>query len=287
MFDKLRSLLGGSENASSSSDGRRVNRVDGDPTGLLDDDPTGLLDSEPTGLFDDDEWFETVDVDARDVAGEAKGGADVGTAPRTPSVSPETARPGGDSPVSTDFPRGTFVLPYSVPFLQNLETRAQNGAHEVVETVYVLAGPTYTTPNVMFQLDDPELYESATPSSVTSMTRAMARRVAAAYDGLPAPKMIARVHTHPNGSTTPSDVDRTGNDRLVEIYRDELGTEDVEFFQGIHAFDRHRERQRDLDDRYEPRASVNGVSWHGSRFQHTLKLFDPHFRQNRPVEVLR
>jgi len=277
MFDKLRSLISISSPSSvrTSSDGD-------DPTGLLGTDPTDIMGTDPTGLLDNDDWFDAREVHTSGSTADTGSAAPSSSAP----VSPDIASPPADSPLNADFERGTFAVPHSTPFLQNLETRAQNGAHEIVETAYVLTGPAYAVPNLMFQLDRPDYYTSATESSLHSLTGKMALDVAKAYEGYEPPKMVAWIHTHPNGSTVPSTTDKRGAESVKRTFERALGTDDFEFFNGIHAFDNTWERESTVDERYSPEKGARTVSWTGTRFKHTLAMWDKTFKHSRPMEVL-
>jgi len=194
-----------------------------------------------------------------------------------PKVSPR------DSPVGT-YSRGTFAFPDSKPFMQALETRGKNGAHERVETVYVLTGQSPTTPTELFGLDKPEYYKSATRSSVTTLEGKVARRVAASYPDGETPNVIARFHTHPGGTTTPSDVDRKSAESVKSCYEDAFGTDDFEFFHGIHAYV-EQSGVPSVSERHDPSAVSGGISWRGEQYRHELALFGPRFRDRRDVVI--
>lgn len=223
-------------------------------------------------------WFRTHTIDlSSDVDQPSGSGSDTPagpTSPPTPDVDP------GDS--STAHDRGTFAFPTGRDFLQKLEARGLNGAHQRVETVYILAGPTYTTPTDLFRVDNPEYYASATRRSVTSYGRKMARKVAALYPDGEAPKLLARFHTHPGGSTRPSDTDRDSAEQIASQFSDALGTSDFEFFQGIHAYKDHNGNPGP-SERHDPVVRSNSVSWRGEQYRHELALYGPAFRNPRRV----
>ncbi|WP_135826448.1 MPN domain-containing protein [Halorussus ruber] len=230
---------------------------------------------DPSGVLDDDSWFttHTFDVDFEERSAESK--------PRTdpePDVSPRSP------PVGTTNPRGTFAFPASKPFMQALETRGKNGAHERVETVYVLTGQSETTPTELFGLDEPEFYQSATRSSVTTLEGKVARRVAASYPEGRTPNVVARFHTHPGGTTTPSDVDVKSAENVKECYEKAFGTDDFEFFHGIHAYV-EQSGVPSVNERHDPSAVSGGVSWRGEQYRHELALFGPRFRDRRDVVI--
>lgn len=225
-------------------------------------------------------WFRTHTIDlSSDVDQPAESGADSPAGPTTPST-PDVA-PGGSS---KSHDRGTFVFPAHRDFLQKLEARGLNGAHQRVETVYVLAGSTYTTPTDLFRLDNPEYYASATRRSVTSYGRKMARKVASLYPDGQAPKLLVRFHTHPNGSTRPSDTDRSSAGEIASQFADAFGTSDFEFFQGIHAYKDHSGNPGP-SERHEPVARSNSASWRGEQYRHELALYGPEFRNPRRVVI--
>ncbi|MES3518360.1 MAG: hypothetical protein PPP58_11930 [Natronomonas sp.] len=90
-----------------------------------------------------------------------------------PSGPTSPSAPGGPASPSTDAPsvepqsRGTFVLPDDKHFMQKLEARGKNGHGAIVETVYVLTGPSYTLPTDLIRLDNEEYYGTATRTSVS------------------------------------------------------------------------------------------------------------------------
>lgn len=236
-------------------------------------------------------WFRSHSVSLNETAEETDDGGFVSalgdrirnglsTAPETatPATTTEPTTPDG---ADTSVPSGTFVCPTDSQFLQMLEVRAKNGANRRVETVYTLTGGDPTTPTDMFALDDPEFYRSATPSSVTTLGGRMASAVADRFPDGESPGLIARFHTHPGGTTTPSDTDRDSATDIYEGHADAFGHDDFEFFHGIHAYREHGTN----DPRREPEAVSNTVSWEGEQYTHTLALFGPRFRNHREVRV--
>ncbi|USZ69230.1 Mov34/MPN/PAD-1 family protein [Halorussus salilacus] len=242
---------------------------------------------DPSGILDDDSWFEThtFEVDFDDESSTSAGPSRSTATPPTGTgrtVRPET--PPEDSPLDPSAPRGTFSFPASKPFMQALETRGKNGAHERVETVYVLTGQSYTTPTELFGLDDPEYYASATRRSVTTKEGKIARRVAASYPAGETPNVVARFHTHPGGSTVPSDTDVQSAEKIERCYEQAFGTDDFEFFHGIHAYV-DQSGTPSVEDRHDPTALNGGVSWRGEQYRHELALFGPRFRNSRSVVI--
>ena len=190
----------------------------------------------------------------------------------------------GPSPDPSDVPRGTFAFPDDEFFMQALEVAGKNGAQERVETVYVLAGSTYTDPNELFALDDPEYYRAATPRMVVSHGRKMARAIANRYPDGKAPNLIARFHTHPGGSVTPSDADRKSARAVRDLFERVFETDDFEFFHGIHAYIDHS-GSTTPEERRNPEASSNGISWYGEQYRHELALYGPGFENPRRVVI--
>lgn len=225
-------------------------------------------------------WFRTHTIELNSDVEQSSGGE--ATSPAEPPTPPTPDADLGDSATSHD--RGTFVFPAHQDFLQKLEARGVNGAHQRVETVYVLAGSTYTTPTDLFRLDNPEYYASATRRSVTSYGRKMAKKVANLYPDGQAPRLLARVHTHPNGSTRPSDTDRSSAGEIASQFADAFGTSEFEFFQGIHAYKDHS-RNPGPSERHNPTARSNSASWHGEQYRHELALYGPEFRNPRRVVI--
>ena len=170
--------------------------------------------------------------------------------------------------------RGTFVFPAADrDFLQLLELRANNGATELVETVYVLTGSTYYVPEQLFAFDDPGLYYEATPYLVDADREAIAADLARLCRiGLaPAPKLIMEVHTHPSGSTIPSDRDRRYGPENRPVY-DRYFT-DFEFFYGIHGL-QDRDRPDPACIRCPEQTDYNEIGWQGENMEHRLGVYD-------------
>lgn len=189
------------------------------------------------------------------------------------------------SPTTEEFPAGTFVLPRDKHFLQKLEARGRNGHGEFVETVYVLTGPTPTQPTDLVRLESPELYGTATRTSVEFSPKQMAREVAKLYPDEQSPGVIARFHTHPpHGSVTPSSEDRQSAPSVRRAFVDAFGTDDFEFFHGIHQLEPH-DTTTSPDSRQSPRVEQQRVqlggtevnqeyiTWLGEQYQHRLAVF--------------
>lgn len=178
--------------------------------------------------------------------------------------------------------RGEFVFPGGdVDFMQLIEIRANNGATNDIETVYVLTGETYFVPTQLFAFDDPELYNEATANRVNVKSQVLARTVAKFYDERPGPKLIVWVHTHPSGGTQPSLADINCTPRQKRLYNQYFT--DYELFLGIHGLkevcdpDPDWLRQPELTADHE-------VSWWGENRKHSLALYDAHY-EPRPVVI--
>jgi hypothetical protein len=208
------------------------------------------------------------------------------TAPESPSTpaSPGTGTGTGSGGTAGTHDRGTFVFPTHQHFMQMVATRGLNGAHPNVETVYVLAGPTYTTPTDLFRLDDPDYYTTATRTKVSSYGRKMAEKVANCYPDGQAPKLLARFHTHPSGSTRPSDTDKGSAAKIASHFENAFGTSDFEFFHGIHAYSDHGGNPKP-GERHDPSARSNVVSWRGEAYDHDLALYGRKFRNPKQVVI--
>jgi len=193
-------------------------------------------------------------------------------APSTPSVTPD------DSTAS--YSRGTFVLPNDRDFIQKVEARGGNGHQSIVETVYVLTGPTYTRPTDLIRLDNEEYYGSATRSSVSFNPYAMADKVANLYPDGEAPKLIARFHTHPGGTVRPSSQDKQSAKKVRSAFEHAFDTDDFEFFHGIHGIEEHG-RNPGPDERQTPTVQSDTLQWAGERFHHKLAVYGRQFQPPR------
>jgi proteasome lid subunit RPN8/RPN11 len=179
--------------------------------------------------------------------------------------------------------RGTFVFPAAdTDFMQLLEIRGNNGATADVETVFVLASDeSYCVPTRLFAFDDPRLYKKATDSRVNVDNEAVARTVATFYEKQSGPRLITRVHTHPSGETTPSQLDQNvGPDRYATFNQ---YFDDYEFFLGIHALKEPCDPDPGWLRRPEQTAE-HEVTWWGENRKHTLALYDPAY-EPAPVIV--
>jgi len=193
------------------------------------------------------------------------------------------SRPATINTPSTDpenHSRGTFVFPSHDPgFMQRLELRGNNGARQDVETVYLLAGDSYTTPTELIQLDDPAVYNRMTPTSVSTKLNAVAEQLARMYEGRPDPKLIAYVHTHPGGSTRPSPTDKQGSETAKKVF--ERYFQDFEFFNAIHALGKMADVP--VDKMRNPKESGGGVWWYGETRRHELAIFDKYYNSRQVV----
>lgn len=179
--------------------------------------------------------------------------------------------------------RGTFVFPADDrDFLQLLEVRANNGSVKTVETMYVLAGRSYYVPETVVSCDDPGLYRGADRTTVKPREKRLARRVADVAENVLQPQMVCWVHTHPNGSTNPSDGDKKWCTHTKSRF-DKHFEGDYEFFLGIHGVGERGEPDWEWMRRPE-RTDENEVSWWGEYRKHKLAVYDEAF-DPRPVTV--
>lgn len=197
------------------------------------------------------------------------------SSPASPSVEPD--------PASDTHPRGTFVLPENQHFLQKLEARGKNGHGSIVETVYVLTGASYTQPTDLIRLDNDDYYGSATKTSVSFNPRSMAEKVASLYPDGETPQLIARFHTHPGGTLRPSDADRSSANNVRTAFENAFGTDEFEFFHGIHGLEEHN-RSPPPDERQAPSASGH-VHWLGERYRHKIAVFGTGFKHKKDVAI--
>jgi len=206
------------------------------------------------------------------------------------TVDSETTKPEADlsrpatiskpTPDPESYSRGTFVFSSHDPgFIQRLELRGNNGAQRDVETVYLLAGDSYTTPTELIQLDDSAVYNKMTPTSVSTKLNAVAQQLARMYEDRPDPKLIAYVHTHPGGSTRPSLTDKQGSETAKKVF--ERHFDDFEFFNAIHALGDKADVP--IEKMREPRESGGGVWWYGETRRHELAVFDAHYNSRQVI----
>lgn len=224
-----------------------------------------------------------ISVDETDPHGEADGRVDPAGGSRTPQEPPSTPDDDGD-PSPDPAPRGTLVFPKNKHFMQKLEARGENGHGETVETVYVLAGANYARPTDLIRLDNETYYRSATKTSVRFDPRAMAEKVANLYPSGAAPKMIARFHTHPSGSVRPSTTDKDSAAQVRRAFENAFGTDDFEFFHGIHGLQEHG-RDPSPGQRQDPSVSEGSLSWLGERYRHRIAVYGAGFEQRKPIRV--
>lgn len=216
------------------------------------------------------------DMESRRTAPSPSSTTDGPTSPPSSTVDPE--------PTADPYSRGTFVLPNDRDFMQKLEARGTNGHGEMVETVYVITGPTYTQPTDMIRLDNEEYFVSATKTSVSFKTRKMARAVARLFPDDEPPKVIARFHTHPGGTLRPSQKDKESASAIEQSFEDAFETDDFEFFHGIHGLEEHG-RSPGPDKRQSPSDSRGHINWLGERYRHKIAVYGHGFRQQKDVGI--
>lgn len=177
--------------------------------------------------------------------------------------------------------RGTFVFPGDDrDFMQKLEIRANNGAVDDVETVYVVTGSTYFVPEDLWAFDDPSLYDTAERYEVDIDDRATAETIRDFYAGRPGPRMIFRVHTHPpDGADGPSDQDYSVAEEREKVF--DRYFDDYELFLGIHLLGEERPPNPGLM-RVPNQTEENKITWLGENRKHTLAVYDGAY-EPRPV----
>lgn len=207
--------------------------------------------------------------------------------PVTPSdtISDPSQQPNSPA-ISSPESRGTIVVPANKDFLQKVETRGKNGHRPTVETIYVLAGPTYTQPTDLIRLDDDSYYGDATRSSVRFDPHAMAQKVANLYPDDDLPKLIARFHTHPSGSTAPSSKDKQSAPAVRKAFVEAFGTTDFEFFHGIHGLKNHGGSPTP-SERQQPTEQNGKITWKGEQYRHTLAVFGERFERQKQIRIRR
>lgn len=220
---------------------------------------------------------------------------DTSEMPTTSDPSPTTTET--SSPTPGEFSSDTFVLPRDKHFLQKLEARGRNGHGEFVETVYVLTGPTPTQPTDLVRLDRPELYGTATRTSVEFGPHQMAREVEELYPSDHTPGVVARFHTHPpDGSVTPSQKDRETAPSVHRAFVEAFGTDEFEFFHGIHQLEPHDtspkpdsrqspQIERQQVQRGDTNLTQEYITWRGEQYQHRIAVFGRGFASMKEVAL--
>lgn len=154
-------------------------------------------------------------------------------------ASGSTGESDAPEPADGTHPRGTAVVPRNKHYLQKLEARARDGQAHLVETAYALTGQTYTRPADLIPLDDNEFYLLFTRTSTNYDVGGMAEEVAGGCSGRSPPTVVAKFHTHPGGVPSPSQADRSGVQTVHREFVTPFGTDDFEFFHGIHGLTEH------------------------------------------------
>lgn len=167
--------------------------------------------------------------------------------------------------------------------MQKLEARAKSGRKELVQTVYVLTGPTYTQPRDLIRLDSTDYYKSEDKHGVSFHPQKMAQAVANLVSDDEPPKLIARFHTHPGGTVRPSEQDKKTAPAVKQSFEDAFGTDDFEFFHGIHALEEHGQNPKP-DQRQSPSDSRGHIHWRGEQYRHKLAVYGEGFEQQKDIE---
>jgi hypothetical protein len=214
--------------------------------------------------------------DSPDKKGTTPGDEEPPTSP-SPGVNP--------NPNPNNYTRGDFVFDSSdTDLIQKMEIRGNNGVDEVdsdVETKYLLTGPSYTTPTDIIQLDNPSLYSKVTETTIRYNVTEIAKYVAQLHEGGHEPNLVVSVHTHPSGSTYPSDMDRNDAralERALGRYFD-----DFEFLQGIHGL---QERSTPSSSQLrEVHREEGSIWWYGENRKHEIAIYDGGFNPEPEVMV--
>lgn len=247
-------------------------------------DPSGVLDAK---------WFESQTLrfeqnEATDAPGatEPSRRHEAVDGVTTDELGSHVVDPPSSAPTIRDTDPDRFGLPLQPQFVRQMELAAKNGAHERVETGYVLAGMSETVPNVLFGLDDRCLYLESTDRALNPRIRSIARRVAAAYPAAVTPDLLVWIHTHPhNEEAQPSEQDTAGNDELRDCFVEAFEADSFKFLQGIHAY-ATRSGEPTLGYRHQPTADGDAFLWAGEQYTHTLRVWDYRFQQPLQPEVI-
>jgi hypothetical protein len=90
-------------------------------------------------------------------------------------------------------------------------------------------------------------------------------------------RILAYVHTHPFGSTTPSEVDKESATKIESSINEQF--DDVEILFGIHSL-QETEAESAIEMR-NPTVVEGELRWFGERRTHQLALYDNEFRKQR------
>lgn len=189
-------------------------------------------------------------------------------------------------PEATDdvHPRGTFIVPRNKHYFQKLEARSRDGQASLVETVYALTGKNYTHPTDLIPLDNDKFYFMSTQQMTSYNARAMANEVARSYSGSTSPKIIAKFHTHPGGVPSPSNADQSGAREIYQEFVSAFGTDDFEFFHGIHSLTKHG-RSVSPNQRQQPQIINDRLVWEDAIFKHHVAVYGYDFQTQKPIRL--
>jgi hypothetical protein len=218
--------------------------------------------------------------DEKDAGASATGGG-AASGPDQPPVEDDTTAVEPDT-----YPTGAFVVPASRDFLQKLETRGKDGQGRLVETMYVLTGPTRTQPTDLIGLENPAFYGSVTRTSLEFNPKRMAEKVASLFPEDEPPGLVARFHTHPSGTVSASQQDKQSAPAVQKAFVNAFGTNDFEFFHGIHALEEHG-GSPGPERRQNPSVTDGVVKWTGERYTHRIGVFGDGFEKPQAIKINR
>lgn len=165
-------------------------------------------------------------------------------------------------------------------FTDFMETRSESQFRpesKDVETVYALSGTESDTIDTSHKLSSEQVVSKSSPQKVNYRTKQMIEHISQKREEKP--KLIVKFHTHPRGTSKPSNDDLKAWKKVHEVIKEEWPGTTVLF--GIHAFSREYNKPK---NRKEPEVSGKTlVEWRSLTRDHSVKVYD---KDGNPIKVV-
>ncbi len=166
--------------------------------------------------------------------------------------------------------KDSLHIPKSI-FTDFMETRAESQfrpGKEDVETIYALSGSDENKVDTKHKFSSGQIVTNSSDSTVDYRAKNIIEHISKKRDSTP--EVIVKVHTHPRGTTDPSDKDLKSWKKVAKIIREEWPNTKVLF--GVHAFSREFNSPKKRKD-----PQITGktqVEWRSLTRDHRFKVYD-------------
>ena len=181
-------------------------------------------------------------------------------------VKPDKVSPSGN---------GLTISPSLVELMELRAESAFRPNEKDVEIVYALTGLDPNMPDLLHKFSSNEIVARATPNNISYYTDTIIKHIL--EERGEKPKLLIKLHTHPDGSSQLSEMDKESNKSVSKQFKEAFPGVAVYF--GVHSISKEAARMKRISPSKE---SNNTLKWSSITRKHEVAFYT---EDSKPKEV--